>query len=119
MSYEYSQILPKKDSAYLDYQNFKNTFGEEGNLIVVGIIDPDFFQLSHFNKWQKLNSDLSQIDGVDNLISVSSAYNLKKNTEERKFELATGFPQANNQSGRTGLLVRNTVFTAILQAAFI
>ncbi len=87
MSYEYSQILPQKDSAYVEYQNFKNTFGEEGNLIVAGIIDPDFFQLAHFSKWQKLNEELGKIDGVDNLISVSSAYNLKKNTEERKFEL--------------------------------
>lgn len=98
MSYEYSQILPQKDSAYLDYQNFKNTFGEEGNLIVVGIIDPDFFRLSHFNKWQKLNQDLSQTDGVYNLISVSNTYNLKKNTKERKFELEPVFPaQISNQ----------------------
>ena len=98
MSYEYSQLLPKKDSAYIDYQNFKKTFGEEGNLIVVGIVDPAFFQLSHFKKWQQLSKDLRKIDGVENLISASSAYNLEKNTRERKFELEPVFPeQINNQ----------------------
>ena len=87
MSYEYSQLLPKKDSAYIEYQHFKNIFGEEGNLIVAGIVDPDFFQLSHFNKWRQLNEDLKKIDGVENLISASNAYDLKKNVQKRKFEL--------------------------------
>ena len=63
MSYEYSQLLPKKDSANIDYQRFRNTFGEEGNIIVVGIEDPDFFKLSHFEKWRQLNRDLKEIDG--------------------------------------------------------
>jgi len=98
MSYEYSQLLPKKDSAYIDYQNFKNLFGEEGNLIVAGVVDPDFFKLSHFEKWQELHQDLRQIDGVENLISVSNTYNLKKNTNGRRFELEPIFPeQISNQ----------------------
>lgn len=96
MSYEYSQLLPKKDSAYIDYQNFKNLFGEEGNLIVIGIVDPGFFKLAHFREWQKLHKDLSKIDGVENLISVSNAYTLKKNTSERKFELEPVFPEQIN-----------------------
>ncbi|MEL7587333.1 MAG: MMPL family transporter [Prolixibacteraceae bacterium] len=93
MSYEYSQLLPRKDPAYIDFQNFRNSFGEEGNLIVVGIIDSDFFKLQHFTKWQKLNKDLSEIDGVENLVSVSSAYNLKKDTKKRRFELEPVFPE--------------------------
>jgi len=98
MSYEYSQLLPQKDTAYIDYQNFKNIFGEEGNLIVFGVVDPDFFQLAHFSKWQKLSKDLSKIDGVENLISVSNAYNLRKNARERKFELEPVFrEQINSQ----------------------
>ena len=98
MSYEYSQLLPKKDSANIDYQRFRNIFGEEGNIIVVGIEDPDFFSLSHFEKWRQLNHDLKKIDGVENLISASNAYNLKKNVEERKFGLVPIFPeQINNQ----------------------
>ncbi len=93
MSYEYAQLLPKKDSAYVDYERFKQIFGEEGNLIVVGIEDADFFKLEHFNKWRKLNEDLKQIDGVDNLLSASSTYSLKKNSKERKFELEPVFPK--------------------------
>ena len=93
MSYEYAQLLPKKDSAYVDYQRFREIFGEEGNLIVVGIEDPDFFKLSHFRKWQELNEDLKKTDGVDDIISASSAYNLIKDTDQKKFIMRPVFPE--------------------------
>ncbi|MFV0378125.1 MAG: efflux RND transporter permease subunit [Mangrovibacterium sp.] len=92
MSYEYSQLLPKKDSAYVDYQRFRDIFGEEGNIIVVGLEDPSFFKLDDFRQWQDLNHDLKGIDGVDGLLSVSSAYNLKKDAEARKFVAVPIFP---------------------------
>ena len=92
MSYEYSSLLPKKDQAYKDYQKFVEIFGEEGNLIVIGTRDSNFFQLNHFTRWQQLCTDLSEIDGVENLISVSNSYNLMKNTEEKEFEIEQIFP---------------------------
>ena len=92
MSYEYASLLPKKDQAYKDYQKFVNVFGEEGNLIIIGIQDPDFFELSHFRRWQRLSASLSKIDGVENLLSVNKTYNLVKNTEEKKFEVTSIFP---------------------------
>ncbi len=92
MSYESAQLLPKKDSAYVDYLQFRELFGEEGNLIVVGVQDEDFFKLDHFEDWHRLVENLDQIDGVENLLSVSNAYNLKKNQEERQFEIEEIFP---------------------------
>jgi len=92
MSYEYAQLLPKKDDAYKDYQKFKDIFGEEGNLIVVGVEDPSFFELGHFRKWQELAKDLKEIDGVEDIISVANAYNLVKNQQEKKFEIQQIFP---------------------------
>ncbi|MEN8117706.1 MAG: MMPL family transporter [Bacteroidota bacterium] len=92
MSYEYAQLLPKKDQAYKDYQKFVEVFGEEGNLIIIGTQDSAFFQLDHFNNWKKLCHDLSKVEGVENILSVSNTYNLKKNTKERKFEAVKAFP---------------------------
>ncbi len=96
MSYEYSSLLPKKDQAYKDYRHFVDVFGEEGNLIAIGTQDPDFFQLDHFKRWQRLCNELSKIDGVENLISVSSAYDLVKNTDEHRFEIHPVFPDTIN-----------------------
>ncbi len=92
MSYEYSSLLPKKDQAYKDYKKFVEVFGEEGNLIVIGTQDADFFDLAHFTRWQRLCKELSAIDGVENLISVSNSYNLVKDTEKKQFDVVKVFP---------------------------
>lgn len=92
MSYEYASLLPKKDQAYKDYQKFVEVFGEEGNLIIVGIQDSNFFKVDHFNRWERLGNELSAIDGVENLLSVTNTYNLVKDTEERRFRVVNTFP---------------------------
>jgi predicted RND superfamily exporter protein len=92
MSYEYASLLPKKDQAYKDYQQFVEKFGEEGNLIIIGVQDSAFFQLDHFTEWRDLGDKLSKVEGVENLLSVSNSYNLVKNTEERTFEIEPIFP---------------------------
>lgn len=92
MLYEQSPLLPGKDQAYKDYQHFVNVFGEEGNLIIIGIQDSAFFQIDRFNEWKKLSQKLSQVDGVEDLLSVTNAYNLVKDTEKRRFETEEIFP---------------------------
>lgn len=92
MSYEYASLLPKKDQAYKDYQKFVEVFGEEGNLIIVGIQDSNFFKVDHFNRWERLGNELSAIDGVENLLSVTNTYNLVKDTEEKRFRVVNTFP---------------------------
>ncbi len=92
LSYEYANMLPKKDQAYQDNQKFTEVFGEEGNLIIIGIRDTAFFEFEKFQKWKSLCKELQKVDGVENLLSVSNAYNLHKNTEEKKFEIEMVFP---------------------------
>jgi len=91
MSYEYASMLPKKDRAFQDNQKFIEVFGEEGNLIIIGIQDSTFFEFDKFQKWKTLCNDLLKVEGVENLLSVSNAYNLLKNTEEKKFEIEMVF----------------------------
>ena len=99
MSYEHSPLLPKKDPVYKDYQKFVNVFGEEGNLIIIAIQDSNFFQIDRFNDWENLSRELSQVEGVEDLLSVTNAYNLVKNTEERRFEIEEIFPDTITSQG--------------------
>jgi predicted RND superfamily exporter protein len=92
MSYEYTIVLPQKDGAFQDFQRFRSTFGEEGNLIAIGIDDPAFFDLSHFERWRQLSVRLRTIEGVETTLSVSEAYNLKKDTATRTFTVQPVFP---------------------------
>ncbi len=91
MSYQDLPLLPKKDEAYVDYDKFLSIFGEEGNIIVIGVTDDDFFKLDHFKRWQELCSSLAAIEGVEDRLDVSSSYQLVKNTEEKRFDFLTIF----------------------------
>ncbi len=92
MSYEYASMLPQKDQAYTDYRNFVNTFGEEGNLIMIAIRDSSFFDIDHFKKWKNLCSDLNNVEGVENLLSISNTYDLVRDTLAKRFDVRPVFP---------------------------
>ena len=89
LSYENNSMLPEKDSTRMEYQKFKTLFGEDGNVIVVGTINPDLFQLEHFNAWTDLGSDIRKIDGVQEVLNISRAINLVKNEETHQFNIVT------------------------------
>ncbi len=87
MSYTYAQMLPEKDSAMVDFKNFKKQFGEEGNIIIIAVEDSNFYELGHFKQWVDLCNNLSDVGAVENMLSIPNAYQLKKNTAEKKFNV--------------------------------
>lgn len=92
MSYESANLLPQKDSVYIDYLKFQQTFGQEGNIMVFAIQDPDFYRLDKVNDWIKMGNDIKKLDGVEALVSIAHTFNLHKNTDLKKFELLPIFP---------------------------
>src|ERR1043165_6961210 len=40
LTYEYPRILPSDDPTWIDYDNFKKMFGEDGSVMVIGVQDP-------------------------------------------------------------------------------
>lgn len=43
MSYEFAKAIPTDHPQYQYYLQFKQTFGEDGNLLTIGFIAEDFF----------------------------------------------------------------------------
>ncbi len=87
LSYEFAKILPEDDSTFIEYQNFKKKFGEDGSVMVIGFEDKDFFKLEKFNDWYKLNTELKRIKGVKDVLSLPLVYKLIKNDSLQKFDI--------------------------------
>jgi predicted RND superfamily exporter protein len=85
LSYEFPQIVPQSDPDYVFYRNFKDSFGEDGNIITVGFSEKDVFTLDVLNDWCKLARDLDSVPGVDTVVSIASLPWVEKNTEEKRF----------------------------------
>ena len=86
MSYEMARMLPKDNKYSIEYDNFKKQFGQDGSVLFIAIQDPELFTLEHFNKWYDLNYDLLEMDGVQEVLSVSRIYNLTRNDSLKKFD---------------------------------
>lgn len=92
MSYESADLLPKTDSAYLDYIKFRETFGQEGNIMVFAVQDSNFYELNKINDWIAMGDSIKALEGVTALMSITHTFNLHKNTELKKFEVQSIFP---------------------------
>ncbi|MBI2270145.1 MAG: MMPL family transporter [Bacteroidetes bacterium] len=86
LSYDFAKILPSNDSTYIDYLNFKQTFGEDGNVMVIGFQDKALFNLKKFNDWYTLSEDIKRLKGIQEVMSVAKLYNVVRNDSLDKFD---------------------------------
>ena len=91
LSYDFSRAIPLNNPKYKVYQEFRKTFGEDGNLLVLGIQTDKFFTEKIFNDYTALQQKLKQQFGVDDIISIPSAVNLVKVPETEKLKADTIF----------------------------
>ena len=86
LSYENTALLGAKDSAMVEYKKFKDQYGEDGTVLMLGIKNPEIFKLDQFNAWYDLGNDIRQIDGVEDVISMTRGLNLIKNEATHQFD---------------------------------
>ena len=92
LSYDFTKAIPVNNPKYRAYQEFKKKFGEDGNLLVLGIKTEKFFEVQTFNAYFNLQQQLKKVKGVDDIISVPTAINLVKNPETEKLKAQAIFP---------------------------
>ncbi|WP_310560360.1 MMPL family transporter [Flavobacterium sp.] len=82
-----ANMLPDDNIVNIEYNAFLNKFGEEGNLVVIGVKDKTFFTPKAFKAWTKLMNSLKEDKAVDLVISINDLKKLQKNEALEKFEL--------------------------------
>lgn len=99
LSYEFTNAIPKDNLKFREYQSFKSMFGEDGNMMVIGVETDRFFTTAFFNDYVQLNADIKKITAVENILSVPVAVNLTKNDSTKKLAAAQMFQALiNNQA---------------------
>lgn len=84
--YEFARLLPETDTASVSYENFKNRFGLDGNVLVLSVQDEKLYELDRFNDWYQLSEDIKKIKGIQEVVSLTRLYNLNRNDSLGKFE---------------------------------
>ncbi|MBU1009277.1 MAG: MMPL family transporter [Bacteroidetes bacterium] len=86
MSYEMARMLPSSDSTIIQYERFREQFGQDGSVMFVGLQDSKLYELEHFRAWYKLTQSVKKIQGVEEVVSVARMYQLVRNDSLKKFD---------------------------------
>ena len=96
LNVEYSvaraKILPSSHQEFIDNEKFQQKYGEN-HVMAIAISDPEYYNLERFNFWKNICKRIDSINGVKNIISINRFSKLQKNTEEKKFEISSWFPE--------------------------
>ncbi|MFY7920670.1 MAG: efflux RND transporter permease subunit [Chryseotalea sp.] len=93
MSYDFRGTVPANDPEQVYFQNFRKQFGEDGNIVAVGLQDSSIFQYKNFEKLREFCVAVKWIDGVNEVISLPQIKKLEKDTVNTKFVLKDVFQQ--------------------------
>ena len=87
LSYENTSILSANDSIMVEYQKFKDRYGEDGAVLMIGIKNPEIFKFDQFTAWYDLGDSIRAIDGVQEVVSMTrGSINLFKNEATHQFD---------------------------------
>ena len=86
-TYTEANLLPDDHPVTVTYNDFLKIFGEEGNLIVLGVKDSSLFTIENLNAWNNFSEQFKAFDEVETVISLKDLQKLKKDTKQERFVL--------------------------------
>ncbi|CAL2089883.1 efflux RND transporter permease subunit [Tenacibaculum sp. 190524A05c] len=90
-SYSEANLLPENHEVNLEYNKFLEIFGEEGNLIILGLKDSTVFEVEKFNAWNELARQLDSTPQVELTVSITDIKKLEADRKKRKFVITPLF----------------------------
>jgi len=86
-TYTEANLLPDDHKFNKEYLQFLDIFGEEGNLIILGVKDSSLFQPKIFNAWSQLSAKIGTYNEVDITLSIGNLKKLQKREDSAAFDL--------------------------------
>lgn len=84
-----ANLLPDNHPENVLYNSFTNTFGEEGNVIVIALKDSLFFTPKKRNAWRELNNQIEAFSEIEMVLSTDNLQELIKDQTNKKLVLQT------------------------------
>ena len=95
LSYEFSKAIPIDNPKYQDYLQFRNTFGDDAGMLVIGIQTDSLFQEKTFKAYRELQQNIRQQPFVEDVLAVPGAVALMKDSVEEKLNARRIFDSTN------------------------
>jgi uncharacterized protein len=93
MSYDFARTVPLNDPEMIFLNAFKAQFGEDGNVVAVGLKDSAIYRAENFEKFRQFNEQVKAIPGVNSVLSLPTIKMIRKDTAQARFMLVDLFPK--------------------------
>ncbi|WP_188467295.1 efflux RND transporter permease subunit [Marivirga lumbricoides] len=88
MDYDLAQMVPDTDVDFIALNKFKEVYGDDGNILAIGMKDSSLYTPENFTRLNYLARAINDIIGVNNVLSIANLQQIQKNTEEQRFEIS-------------------------------
>ncbi|KQC32080.1 transporter [Nonlabens sp. YIK11] len=82
-----ANLLPDDHPVNVEYNQFLAQFGEEGNLIILGVENSQLDSFDKFNAWNQLADSIATFPEVDLVLSTANLLELVKSEDGSSFEI--------------------------------
>ena len=86
-TYTEANLLPDEHEVNVEYNKFLEQFGEEGNLIILGVKDSTLFTPKNFTAWNQLSKDFGKAEEVELTLAIGDLQKLVKRTDIQGFKM--------------------------------
>ncbi|MCK8490392.1 MMPL family transporter [Spirosoma sp. RP8] len=98
LSYQPARVLPLSDSTQQHYEDFKQRFGIDGSVMIVGWQDKRWFDLPVYQSWYDMTEQVRKLPGVKDALSISRLYTIaRQDTTWGIKQVVTQRPQTQQQ----------------------
>jgi len=105
MSYEFAQTVPNNDPDMIQFKAFKAQFGEDGNILAIGILDSSLYTPENFYRLSMLCDELAKISGVVEVLGLPNLKRIEKDAVNKQFTIESIFKTIpDNQSDLDSVL---------------
>lgn len=91
MTYDFAKVVPAHDPDMEYFQRFKEIYGEDGNILVVGLQDSTVYTPHNFLRFKFLSEEIAGLHGVSQVLSLPLMVKLEKDVPNKKFKLTNVF----------------------------
>ncbi len=85
ITYDLSNVVSPTDPDLVYFQQFRHTFGEDGNVLVVGLADPRVYQLAEFTAFTRFSQDLARLAGITHVLALPTLPLIQKDSLRQQF----------------------------------
>jgi predicted RND superfamily exporter protein len=93
LSHTFVKVVPPDDPDYMEFEAFKERFGQDDNVLIIGLRDSSVFELENFKTLMQFNDELADYDGIKTVVSLPSLRYIVRNKAEKRFDDKALFSQ--------------------------